>query len=131
MTDVPTPRPSATGSSAEGDFSLLQDFTLEMPVLIARWCPAMDLLALALADGQVCIYRHSLQARTQGCEPNTIARHRVTGSSNAFSPAYAHSVLAQCRQQQQEHPELCRRLQQADHQSWQAQDGHLRMSPGC
>ena len=71
MTDIPTPRPSATGTATDGDFSLLQDFTLETPVLMARWCPAMDLVALALADGQVCIYRHSLQARAQGCESTT------------------------------------------------------------
>lgn len=47
--------------SSNQSFTQLADKSLTADIKIATWCPTMDLLALATADGQLCLHRLNWQ----------------------------------------------------------------------
>ena len=47
--------------STSQSFTQLADKSLTADIKIATWCPTMDLLALATADGQLCLHRLNWQ----------------------------------------------------------------------
>lgn len=65
---------SAAGSEdelAKTDFTLLVDRPMPAEVVLAAWCPCMDLVALATADGQLAVHRLNWQ-RLWSISPETI-----------------------------------------------------------
>ena len=50
-----------TMDATSQSFTQLADKSLTADIKIATWCPTMDLLALATADGQLCLHRLNWQ----------------------------------------------------------------------
>ena len=63
----PSPAPLPPLGGASPSFSVLQDKPLSGQVLLASWCPAMDLLALVTLDNQLAIHRLDWQKLWVAC----------------------------------------------------------------